>query len=133
MQALEAYQHYFKGRIAMGVEVPPEAWGGHVYTIPEVNALADAVNARGAAGMMLWSIQKPGTPSAQDMSTAICNKLGLGTCSARFSPDYSPLNFGSRFWKKAVTPSKKSRERSSSICPFTSFSSASSRVPESAP
>lgn len=27
-EALRAYQHYFGGKIAMGIEVPPEAWGG---------------------------------------------------------------------------------------------------------
>ena len=43
VEALEAYQNYFCGPVLMGVEVPPEAWGGHVYTIPEVRALADGV------------------------------------------------------------------------------------------
>lgn len=80
IEALKAYQNYFKGAIVMGVEVPPEAWGGHVYTIPEIDALADAVKQNGAAGMMLWSIQKAGP--AQSFSTEICNKLGLGNCSA---------------------------------------------------
>jgi len=63
----------------MGIEVPPEAWGGHVSTIPEIDALADAVNARGAAGLMLWSIQKPG--NNQQFATEMCQKLGLGNCS----------------------------------------------------
>ncbi len=63
----------------MGVETPPEAWGGHVYTIPEIDALADAVNKSGAAGMMLWSIQKPGP--GQQFATEICLKLGLSNCS----------------------------------------------------
>ena len=40
---------------------------------------------------------------------------------------YSPVNFGSRFWKKAAMPSKKSFERNSCIWPRTSFSSAASR------
>jgi chitinase len=78
--ALQAYQHYYKGPIAMGIEVPPEAWGGHVYTIAEVDALAEAVNKSGAAGLMLWSIQKPGP--AQEFATEMCNKLSLGNCTA---------------------------------------------------
>jgi chitinase len=78
-QALAAYQHYYNGRIAMGIETPPEAWGGHEYTIPEIDALADAVNSAGAAGLMLWSIQKPGP--TQPFATEMCNKLGLGGCS----------------------------------------------------
>jgi chitinase len=78
VQALEAYQHYFPGPIVMGIEVPPEAWGGHVETVAEIDALADAVNAKGAAGLMLWSIQKEGP--AQEFATEICTKLGLADC-----------------------------------------------------
>ena len=79
VQALHAYQHYFSGRIAMGIEVPPEAWGGHIETIAEIDTLADAVNGSGAAGLMLWSIQKPGP--AQEFATEMCVKLGLGSCN----------------------------------------------------
>ncbi|MEH2433027.1 MAG: glycoside hydrolase family 18 protein [Nostoc sp.] len=85
--ALTAYQNYFKGNIVMGVEVPPEGWGGHVYTIPEVRNLAQAVVDSNAAGMMLWSLQKQpeGTPTdtspnAQIMAQAICQTLSLGNC-----------------------------------------------------
>ena len=86
VEALEAYQNYFCGPVLMGVEVPPEAWGGHVYTIPEVRALADAVLAHKAEGMMMWELHKPGggtdnNPSAQLMATAVCEKLGLGNCN----------------------------------------------------
>jgi chitinase len=79
VQALHAYQHYYPGRVAMGIEVPPESWGGHVETIGEIDTLADAVNASGAAGLMLWSIQKPGP--TQQFATEMCTKLGLGDCS----------------------------------------------------
>jgi chitinase len=79
-QALAAYRHYYAGRIAMGIEVPPEAWGGHVETLGEIDALADAVNGSGAAGLMLWSIQKQGP--TQSFATEMCNKLALGGCGA---------------------------------------------------
>jgi chitinase len=79
VQALHAYQHYFSGRIAMGIEVPPEAWGGHIETVAEIDTLANAVNASGAAGLMLWSIQKPGP--AQQFATEMCSKLSLGGCN----------------------------------------------------
>jgi chitinase len=78
-QALKAYQHYFRGKIAMGIEVPPEAWGGHTETIGEIDSLADAVSSSGAAGLMLWSIQKPGP--AQQFATEMCTKLGLADCA----------------------------------------------------
>jgi chitinase len=63
----------------MGIEVPPEAWGGHVYTISEIDSLADAVSSSNAAGLMLWSIQKSG--ATQQFATEMCTKLALGNCS----------------------------------------------------
>lgn len=85
--ALAAYQNYFKGKIVMGVEVPPEAWGGHVYTIPEVRNLTQAVIDSNAAGMMLWSLHKQPNetpsdtnPNPQMMAQAICEILSLGDC-----------------------------------------------------
>ena len=79
LQALKAYQHYYTGKIAMGIEVPPEAWGGHLETVGEIDTLADAVNGSNAAGLMLWSIQKPGP--AQQFATEMCSKLGLAGCA----------------------------------------------------
>jgi chitinase len=78
--ALAAYQHYFKGKIAMGIEVPPEAWGGHVETAGEIDDLAGAVKSAGSGGLMLWSIQKQG-PN-QSFATEICAQLGLGSCGS---------------------------------------------------
>jgi chitinase len=85
-EALAAYQNYFCGPVLMGVEVPPEAWGGHVYTLTEVRALADTVLAKKGGGMMMWELHKPGggtesNPSAQMMASAVCEKLGLAGCS----------------------------------------------------
>ena len=54
--------------------------GGHVETVGEIDTLADAVNASGAAGLMLWSLQKPGP--AQQFATEMCSKLGLTDCAA---------------------------------------------------
>jgi chitinase len=65
----------------MGVEVPPEAWGGHVLTLSEVAQIADYLKAHGGNGMMLWSLQKPGSPSPAAISTVICNKFSLGACT----------------------------------------------------
>jgi hypothetical protein len=96
-EALAAYQNYFCGPVLMGVEVPPEAWGGHVYTLTEVRALADAVLTKKGGGMMMWELHKPGggsenNPSAQMMATAICEKLGLGSCT---DPSFASLRIGS--------------------------------------
>lgn len=92
-EALAAYQHYFNGAVAMGVEVPPEAWGGHVYTLPAVADLTKAVlesasKTGNPPGMMIWALQidAKGTassdnPSAEMMSVQICQQMGLGDCN----------------------------------------------------
>jgi len=88
VQAFNAYRSLFSGAITIGIEVPPEAWGGHVYTIDQVNSLADYVNNNGGAGLMLWSLQqKPNgavtddNPNAQLIAQAACNKFGLPNCN----------------------------------------------------
>ncbi|KAL4428423.1 hypothetical protein ABPG75_002512 [Micractinium tetrahymenae] len=82
-QAFNAYRSLYSGRILLGVEVPPEAWGGHETSAAEVRGLAQYVKQRpqGGAGMFLWSLQKSGTPSAQDISGVVCRNLALGNCS----------------------------------------------------
>lgn len=86
-EALEAYQNYFKGKVAMGVEVPPEEVGHNVYTLRKVRELTDAVVNRNAGGIMLWSLQKQpnGTPTennpnAQMIAQTACKRLSLGNC-----------------------------------------------------
>lgn len=96
-EALAAYQNYFSGKVVMGVEVPPEAWGGHVYTIPTVENLAQEVVNKNAAGLMLWSLQKQpeGTvsndnPNAEMIAKTSCQILSLGNCEQPlFSTDSS--------------------------------------------
>lgn len=83
-QALDAYKAVFSGPVIMGVEVAPEAWGGHVTSITEVNDLANYVKQANGGGMMLWSVQKsaqPGTPTADEISKAICTNLGMTNCN----------------------------------------------------
>ena len=73
----------------MGLQVPPEAWGGHVITLEEAHNITAYVRANGGDGMMLWSLQKGGSPSAQALSTVVCNGLGMGGaagCSAPIFP-----------------------------------------------
>lgn len=86
-EALAAYQNYFKGKVAIGMQVPPEAWGGNVYTLAKVCNLARAVINKNAAGLMLWSLQKQpsGTPSednptAEMIAKTACKNLSLGNC-----------------------------------------------------
>ncbi|MEG3836644.1 MULTISPECIES: glycosyl hydrolase family 18 protein [unclassified Microcoleus] len=85
-EALAAYQNYFKGKVVIGVKVPPEDWGGHVYTLAKVRALAQAVVENDAAGIMIWSLQsqphKPSedNPNAEMIAQTICKSFGFGNC-----------------------------------------------------
>lgn len=82
LESFRAHKAGFKTQaIALGVEVPPEAWGGAVVTLDQVQSRAQYVRTNGGAGMMLWSLQKTGTPSAQAITTTVCNTYALGSCS----------------------------------------------------
>lgn len=84
---LEAYQHYFHGSIAVGIEVAPEAWGGNISSLQDVEKLVAATAARPGDGAMIWALQKRpyGQPSAEHpdasmiMNTA-CKILHLAGC-----------------------------------------------------
>lgn len=94
-EALAAYQHYFQGKIAMGVQVPPEDGGSqNVYTLAKVRELTQAVVDRNADGIMMWSLQRqpfipPDTyvrptqdyPNAEMIAQTACTILSLGNCS----------------------------------------------------
>ena len=52
-------------------------------TVSEATSLASYVASKSASGgMMIWSLQKQGSPSPQTFAQAICTALGLGNCSA---------------------------------------------------
>jgi chitinase len=70
--------------VAVGVEVPPEAWGGFVSDAADVQARADFALANGGAGLMIWSLQKPGNPSPKTVASIACTKFG--TCSSAAWP-----------------------------------------------
>lgn len=61
---------------------PPAAWGGNVVTLPQVQDYAAYTQQQGGAGIMLWSLHKKGTPSAQSVLTQACTTLGMPDCSA---------------------------------------------------
>jgi chitinase len=67
--AFKAYRSYYNGPILIGAEVPPEAWGGHVITLSEVERYSkctiDDVNK--SNGLFVWSYQKSGEPSSMSI------------------------------------------------------------------
>lgn len=62
----------------MGVEVPPEAWGGHVITVAEAQNITSYIKSHGGDGMMIWSLQV-GCEAGQPLKTAALPQ----TCTLR--------------------------------------------------
>ena len=60
ISAFKAYKAIYTGPIYLGVEVPPEAWGGNVTTPAQAQSLATQVSQLGGAGIMLWALQVQG-------------------------------------------------------------------------
>ena len=53
----------------LGLEVPPEAWGGNVVTPTQWLDLAKQAAALNAAGTMTWALQIQGTANGQRVTT----------------------------------------------------------------
>lgn len=106
IDALKAFKNYYDGPVNMGVMVPPEDWGGHVWTLEKVAKTARYVNENNVGGMMIWSLQRThGNPSyqkpdAQMMSTVIAQDLELGEADKPLFPlsnsSYKP-QWGDKF------------------------------------
>ena len=78
LEAYAAYRSYFPGSILIGLTSPPEAWGGHEYSIAEAVGTIKAAMERGAEGAVVFAIGKPppshpspATPAVEDMITAV--------------------------------------------------------------
>jgi chitinase len=83
-QAFLAYASlYDASKLTIGLEVAPEAWGGHVISLPEVTDLTTFLKNQNGAGMMMWSLQKQaGTgPTGQAIASTACLVLGSSQCS----------------------------------------------------
>ena len=82
LEALAAYQSLYAGPLHLGMEVANEGWGDHVITIEEVNDLTAEIQARNAAGVMLWSLQKSADqgPTAEQIAQQVCNNLNMARC-----------------------------------------------------
>ena len=78
LEAYAAYRSYFPGSILIGLTSPPEAWGGHQYSVSEAVDTVKAAMAQGAGGVVVFAIGKlppshpsPGTPGVGDIVTAM--------------------------------------------------------------
>ena len=71
----------------LGVQIPPESWGGHTLTMLKVADLSMYVKDAGGGGMMLWALTKAGSPSAEEVSREVCLIFQLENCAAPLFPD----------------------------------------------
>ena len=79
VEAYRAYKAIFKGVINIGIESPPEAWGGNVVESQHIKQIAAAVDKNSGDGLFIWSLQKPssGTMSTSAIMEMMCSELGL--------------------------------------------------------
>jgi chitinase len=85
LEAYAAYRSYFPGCILIGLTSPPEAWGGHEYSLGEaVDTVKTAID-RGAGGAVVFAVGKPPpahpgpvTPRARDIITALIQAVRDG-------------------------------------------------------
>ncbi|KAL4419617.1 hypothetical protein ABPG77_001671 [Micractinium sp. CCAP 211/92] len=85
-EAISAYCTYFPcNRVLAGMQVPPESWGQARMTVPEAQDLGSWVARRGAGGLMLWSLTKPGNPSPVQLAQAACRSLNKRGCAVPLS------------------------------------------------
>jgi len=56
--AFKAYKSIFSKNIVIGLEIPPETWGGHKLTVEEALEIAKYSKEHGGKGIFFWSLQK---------------------------------------------------------------------------
>ncbi|MDR7037740.1 hypothetical protein J2X36_002491 [Methylobacterium sp. BE186] len=84
LDAYAAYRSRFEGPILIGFTSPPEAWGGHVYTLPKAVETVRSAMRKGANGAMVWAIGKeapsdpgPERPGPDDLITALIQAVAM--------------------------------------------------------
>jgi chitinase len=91
-EAFKAYRSYYKGPMLIGAEIPPEAWGGHVITLDKVKAYANFVKTdpNTSNGLFVWSYQKAGQPTCNDIIATAASVLGAPTPVQPPTPQPTP-------------------------------------------
>ena len=91
--AFKAYRHLYKGPLLLGFEIPPESWGGHILTLPEVINHSKFILTDNFAnnGVFTWSYQKIGNPSSLEILNTAKNIFDLSSQSSpSIIPQWSP-------------------------------------------
>lgn len=82
IEAYQAYKSIFKGIVNVGVEAPPEAWGGNVVEADHIKMISSSIEKDSGDGLFLWSLQKPsgGSMSTSAIAELMCQELGGSDC-----------------------------------------------------
>lgn len=87
-EAFRAYRHYWKGPLALGIQVLPPTAGGERFTIARTARVLSAVQGDPMGGAMLYGIglQPPGPPGPDNpddaaLAVTICATLDLADCT----------------------------------------------------
>jgi chitinase len=80
--AFNAYKSiYPNGQLYLGLEVPPEAWGGYVLTVDDAKKFASYVQNNNGNGVFIWSLEKNnGSTNSMTFLQPICLLYGLNDC-----------------------------------------------------
>jgi hypothetical protein len=75
LTAFRAYRKYFSGPLMLGVEVPPEAWGGHMITLDDIEKYVNCIldDEQNNNGIFVWSCKKNGSPSCSHIINECLN------------------------------------------------------------
>ena len=97
--SFKAYRDLYKGPLLLGFEIPPESWGGHVITLPEVVKQSQFIltDDNENNGVFTWSYQKAGTPSSIEI---------LNTAKNIFDSSPFPSSSIIQQWSWGITYSK---------------------------
>lgn len=83
IDGFDAYKAIYSGKLYLGLEVPPEAWGGHALTKDEAVTFSDHSRKNGGKGVFIWSLQKTGAgTTAKTFLTPVCQLFDLEKCDA---------------------------------------------------
>jgi chitinase len=79
LTAFRAYRKYFSGPLMLGVEVPPEAWGGHMITLDDIEKYVNCIldDEQNNNGIFVWSCKKNGSPSCSHIINECLNVFKL--------------------------------------------------------
>lgn len=89
--AFKAYRDLYKGPLLLGFEIPPESWGGHVITLPEVKKQSQFIltDDNENNGVFTWSYQKTGAPSTLEILNTAKNIFDSSSSSPSIIPQWT--------------------------------------------